>query len=251
MNNEIFKVKKLRANKEFEVILDSKGLELFNKFNWSVRINKNVFYLYRCILFKRKPIRTIHFHREVLGISDNKVLIDHINHNGLDNRLTNLRICSHSQNTANTRKIINKSSKYKGVSWHRKNKMWTARVRKFRNLNIGSFDSEKKAAMAYDYFAIKAFGDFSHTNFNKEIYNNFNLSNLLSLKSDVTNTGYKNISFTNEKTYRVTLVYKNKPISLGTFKELNDAIKVITEFRLNELKEKINLISLDRNRKAI
>lgn len=240
MNEQVFAVKKLRKNTEFEVILDSKGLELFNKFNWSVRINKNLFYLYRCIFFKRKPIRTIHFHREVLGISDNKVLIDHINHNGLDNRISNLRICNASQNCANTRKLGNKSSKYKGVSWHSKNKMWTARIRNNKPLNIGSFDYEKKAAMAYDVFAIKAFGEFANTNFNKDFYKNFNLINLLSLKSEITNTGYKNINHTKENTYRVSL--KRNPINLGTHKSIDQAVKAITEYRLKEIKNKLDRV---------
>lgn len=242
MNDQAFKVKKMRANKEYEVILDSAGLKLFNEHNWCVRKVKNLFYLYRCIHFKRKKIKTIHFHREILGITDNSVLIDHINHNGLDNRISNLRICTKQQNCANTRKMTLKSSKYKGVSWHSKNQMWIARVRKLNNLNIGSFDSEKKAAMAYDYFAIKAFGDFANTNFNKEFYKNFELNNLLSLKSEVTITGYKNITLTKQNTYNVNLAYNRKKLNLGTFKNIEAAINKITDFRLNEMKEKLNKI---------
>jgi hypothetical protein len=44
--------------------------------------------------------------------------IDHINHDGLNNRKINLRLCNQSMNNANQRKQTRAtSSKYKGVSW--------------------------------------------------------------------------------------------------------------------------------------
>lgn len=92
---------------------------------------------------------------------------DHINGDGLDNRRCNLRICTTSQNQQNqqTQSRI-KSSGFKGVNWAKRANKWVARiVIAKKEMWLGSFDSELKAALAYDNAAKKYFGEFSKTNF--------------------------------------------------------------------------------------
>ena len=51
------------------------------------------------------------------------------------------------------------SSKYKGVSWHNKNKKWIATIYAFREkIYLGSFQEELIAATVYNKAAIKLFG---------------------------------------------------------------------------------------------
>ena len=92
--------------------------------------------------------------------------IDHINDNGLDNRRSNLRICSQSQNLMNCRKPKTLfSSKYKGVSWVQKHKRWKVSIAfKGKRKYIGHFLSEIDAAKAYNKAAEKYFGEFARLN---------------------------------------------------------------------------------------
>jgi len=55
---------------------------------------------------KRGKLRYILMHRFILGLKDPKVVVDHKNHNGLDNRRENIRPCTHAENMANRRKKI-------------------------------------------------------------------------------------------------------------------------------------------------
>jgi len=100
-------------------------------------------------------------------------VIDHINHNGLDNRRENLRIVTHSQNHANQKKQKgNYSSIYKGVMLYRDGKRWQAYIGsakgKVKREYLGQHDTEESAAKAYDKRAKELFGDYAHLNFPEE-----------------------------------------------------------------------------------
>jgi len=97
-------------------------------------------------------------HRAILECPDGMV-IDHINGNGLDNRRVNLRICSHAENLHNSRPM--RGCRYKGV-WRRKGyDLWYAVVNRKR---VGSFRSEREAALAYNRAAKQEYGEFAYLN---------------------------------------------------------------------------------------
>jgi len=58
-------------------------------------------------------------YRQIMNAPDHLV-VDHIDHNGLNNRKENLRICTFAENCRNIRPSRHKSSKFKGVHWHSK-----------------------------------------------------------------------------------------------------------------------------------
>jgi len=107
-------------------------------------------------------------HRVIMKLNfGDKRQVDHINGNGIDNRRNNLRICTQSQNNQNQRtQICLKSSKYKGVLWHKCCKRWMAQIKlNKKNKYIGLFKNEIDAAHAYDREAKELFGEYAKTNF--------------------------------------------------------------------------------------
>jgi hypothetical protein len=108
----------------------------------------------------------LYLHRFILGLSDSKIVVDHVDGNPLNNCRQNLRVASNSQNQMNRRS--NGGRKYKGVFYCDKKSWlnpWEARIGlNGRNFHLGRFASARAAAFAYDIFAKELFGDFARLN---------------------------------------------------------------------------------------
>jgi len=66
--------------------------------------------------------------------------VDHIDWNGLNNRESNLRLCTAAENSQNRGPIANCYSRYKGVSWHKTNKRWNPTIKACgKRYNLGAF----------------------------------------------------------------------------------------------------------------
>lgn len=116
---------------------------------------------------------TIQLHRFIMDAPQH-LLVDHINHDGLDNRKSNLRLCTKSQNCQNRRLRQNTKSKYKGVCEHHSgNHLWQVRIRvNGKRISLGYFESEVDAAMAYDRGALLYHKEFALLNFPEIDYAN-------------------------------------------------------------------------------
>jgi hypothetical protein len=108
--------------------------------------------------------------REIFGVCDGR-FVDHQNHNGLDNRRSNLRIATVAENGFNRRKTSAlTSSRFKGVNWDKRENKWRVQGRlNGRQETIGYFDNEEDAARKYDAWAVAAFGRFAALNFPRQI----------------------------------------------------------------------------------
>lgn len=160
------KVIKLTQNKE--TIVDEETYEWASKFKWfAIKSQKNK----RCyftagrqsskLLGKQQHIL---LHREILN-APTGMMVDHINGNTLDNRKSNLRLCTNAENQRNRKKTIGTISQYKGVSWNKRKKKWQVQIcynRKCKHL--GYFLDEKEAALRYNKEAIKLYGEFAKLN---------------------------------------------------------------------------------------
>jgi hypothetical protein len=147
-------------------IVDPEDYGRLSKYKWHANKAKNTYYAVRRVHVGYKKWKHIKMHREVLNPPDH-LFADHINHNGLDNRIANLRAATHRQNAYNRIHFTkNPSSKYKGVSFKKRVKKWEAQIRyDGKSKFIGTFDSEIEAAKAYDKEAKKRHGEFAVLNF--------------------------------------------------------------------------------------
>lgn len=148
---------------EFAVI-DKEDFILVSKHSWQLKKDGGNKYAKTTINIKGEKAN-LKMHRVILGITDPSILIDHINHNGLDNRKVNLRESSHLTNSHNT--IARKgTSRFKGVCKPKGSDKWISYITiNKKRKHLGSFSSEEKAAMAYDVMAKKHFGEYSNLNF--------------------------------------------------------------------------------------
>lgn len=95
---------------------------------------------------------------------ENLPQVDHIDGNGLNNHISNLRWCSVSQNEQNRAMQCNNTTGFKGV--HKNHKRWQARISlNTKTMCLGTFDTPEEAARAYDAKATEIFGEFAKLNF--------------------------------------------------------------------------------------
>lgn len=145
-------------------IVDNEDFERLNQYKWHIYRKAGKFLRGAC-RFDNKTKTAILMHREIMKAPPN-MQVDHINHNVFDNRKTNLRLCTNSQNAQNQRPKIGYSSKYKGVAWYKRRKKWRALIEhNHHSIFLGLFDNEIAAAKAYDKKAKELFGKFAYTNF--------------------------------------------------------------------------------------
>lgn len=94
-------------------------------------------------------------------------LVDHINGEQSDNRISNLREATNLQNLANSKKQKNNKSGYKGVFWCAVKKAWVATIRiNQKNKYIGKFSNAHDAALAHEEVAKEFHGEFYRNQFN-------------------------------------------------------------------------------------
>jgi len=128
---------------------------------------------FRLRLLQQKTSRYVQFscnkkvtllHRFLLN-APKGIYVDHINNDGLDNRRSNLRLCTPSQNQAwSWKRVTGTTSPFKGVSGST-NHWRAAIIHQGKKSYIGSFRNQIDAALAYDEFAKSLFGEFAMVNF--------------------------------------------------------------------------------------
>jgi len=115
-------------------------------------------------LYAHYPTRKdkIAMHRLLLPDAVN---VDHIDHNGLNNVRSNLRMATYQQNGINKGFMSNNTSGYTGVYFRKDRNRWYARIGyDNKNISLGSFDSLEEALLARKQAENKLFNEWSYFN---------------------------------------------------------------------------------------
>lgn len=164
MNGKLLATKIIPLTQGKFAIVDAEDYAWLSQHKWCAAKDKATFYAHR-----GSNGRLILMHREIMR-APKGLMCDHRNHNGLDNRKSNLRLCTSAQNQYNKRPKKGCSSRYKGVILRRDCKKWRAKIcLKRKRIHLGDFPDEIKAALAYDDKAIELFGEFAYLNFPERI----------------------------------------------------------------------------------
>lgn len=147
------------TTKNEKYIFDLEDYGLVNDRCWYVNANG--------YLTAKKNNKAILFHRVVTNCPDN-MKVDHINHNKLDNRKCNLRICSDMENSKNKGLRKDNKSGVTGVRWNEHLNKWSASIRYNNNrIHLGYFKDFDEAVKVRREAEDKYFGEWSYENSQK------------------------------------------------------------------------------------
>lgn len=139
-----------------EVLVDKEEYEFLSRFTW---FNNGKGYALASINGE-----VVRMHRLITNCGTN-FEVDHINGNTLDNRKSNLRVCSHKENSRNVKIPSHNTTGYKGVSFNKKRNKYRAYIKyEQKQIHLGYFLDKKEAALAYNKKAVELFGDFFKLN---------------------------------------------------------------------------------------
>jgi hypothetical protein len=157
-------MKTIKLTQDKVTVVDDHNFEWLNQWKWYTKKGKNTWYANR----SDNQRKTIRMHRVIMEdiFPEFKGDIDHIDHNGLNNLESNLRIATNAQNMANQQLSRANTSGYKGVRWYEKIRKWRARIKiQQKYIHLSYFVSKEAAALSYDYAAVTYFGEFACLNF--------------------------------------------------------------------------------------
>lgn len=144
------------------VLIDPEDVERVSRFYWAVMVRGDV----SSAIWDKDTKKASHLklHRFIMSAPVGMV-VDHINHDPLDNRKSNLRICTTSQNGKNLRIKKNNTSGYPGVRWQEDRKKWRAEIKlDYKNLFLGRYDTKAEAIQARRNAEVELYGDYAPLN---------------------------------------------------------------------------------------
>lgn len=137
------------SNPKAETLVDISDIDIIKGFKWSIDNNNYV-----------KNSKQIYLHRLLMNASE--LCVDHINGNTLDNRRSNLRICTNADNLKHRVSLPkNNTSGILGVRFRKDRNKWYAEIQSNKQkINLGSYTSREDAIKARLEAEIKYFGNY-------------------------------------------------------------------------------------------
>ena len=157
--------RKCKHSGKYFAIIDDDIFDELSKYHWSISKNG---YAQRRVKIGDK-VSIIPMHRQIMNLTfGDKQCVDHINGNRLDNRKSNLRICSRTENNHNMKLSKRNKSGAKGVYIQSKKILRVSIMVNGKNIYLGTFlnapEGFKQAKIAYNNAAIKYYGEFAYLN---------------------------------------------------------------------------------------
>ena len=152
----LVKMKQIPLTQSKVTLVEDGDFEFLSQYRWYANLVYDKWYA-------RTSMGTgkIYMHQLLLRATE----VDHINGDSLDNRRSNLRSATRSQNAANRAKAGGMTSQYKGVSWDKANQKWRSTIMvDYKQVSLGRFESEHDAALAYNIKAFELYGEFAVLN---------------------------------------------------------------------------------------
>lgn len=155
-------------------IVSAEDYEWLMQWKWcsNKRIRKDGSYYWRAVRNGPRPKHEmVYIHREIakrMGLPHAKEY-DHKDRNSLNNTRQNIRPSTHSQNMMNRPKVLGSDSRFRGLTWQENVCRWRVRIKvNGRTIQVGYFDYEIEAALAYNEAAKRYHGEFAQLNEIKE-----------------------------------------------------------------------------------
>jgi len=142
-------------------MVDADDYGWLSKWKWSLTARRSgLCYAYRVV-----DGHSIQMHRLITDAPP-RMEVDHIDHDGLNNSRSNLRVCTHQENIWNNAKRPWGKSGYWGVCFIPRIYKWEAMIGiDYHVIHLGYFDAPEAAALAYDEAARKYHGEYAKQNF--------------------------------------------------------------------------------------
>ncbi len=155
-------VRYIALTKGLFAIVDAADYEEVNKYKWSAHIAGA-----NCYAARRDKGKNLTLHRFIMK-PPKGMYVDHIDGNGLNNRRSNLRICTAQQNQCN-RGPQGRTSRFKGIHYRKHIEKYSASIRSNGDqIYLGCFEDEEEAARVRDRMAVELQGEFAYLNFPDE-----------------------------------------------------------------------------------
>lgn len=158
-------MKRIALTQGLYATIDEVDFDRVSSHKWhALRQRRGIF---ACTMVGKKPSRKrVYMHRYILGVEQPTTLVDHIDHNQLNNTRSNLRLATHAQNRHNSRANDElKTSKYLGVSYCKKRSAFVAQLSvNGKRLIAGKSKDENEAAILYNIAAKLHYGEFANLN---------------------------------------------------------------------------------------
>ena len=143
------------------VRVDEEDYERLSHYSWYLFKSEKWKYAIRTEC-KNGTQKTIYMHREIMGVTDPKVYVDHRDHDGLNNLRSNLRISDNRFNQYNVGKKSTSKQKYKNIRQLDENR-WQVRIRTPKGKRVERVVySEEDAVKLYNELALKYHGEFAY-----------------------------------------------------------------------------------------